>query len=63
MLETAGFSKSNPYYIVEQGKVSFAMLARLVQLWAKKEPAREHPKVRVAQMGGGGGGGEREGRN
>jgi chromosome segregation ATPase len=21
MLETAGFSKSNPYYIVEQGKV------------------------------------------
>jgi chromosome segregation ATPase len=22
MLETAGFSKSNPYYIVEQGKVA-----------------------------------------
>ena len=22
MLETAGFSKSNPYYIVEQGKVT-----------------------------------------
>ena len=28
MLETAGFSKSNPYYIVEQGKVSECFLPR-----------------------------------
>ena len=23
MLESAGFSKANPYYVVQQGKVSF----------------------------------------
>ena len=27
LLETAGFSKSNPYYIVKQGKVSILVVS------------------------------------
>ena len=29
LLESAGFSKSNPYYIVQQGKVSQTRISRL----------------------------------
>ena len=32
MLETAGFSKSNPYYIVEQGKVEFSKTWKICKL-------------------------------
>ena len=32
LLESAGFSRSNPYYIVKQGKVSVASLLNLYQL-------------------------------
>ena len=41
LLESAGFSRSNPYYIVKQGKVSFLLSCRNYFLHTKMFKIRE----------------------
>ena len=52
MLESAGFSKSNPYYIVQQGKVRSHQTAPLLrsQTWASLRALTRTWQTLIAQI-------------